>query len=191
MQKMYLRLDRNGTRTRAGRKGRREDAENAGEADERTIELIGEEEFREMSRRIDSIMRRHAGHHGVTLQLTCGPDTKAGADNLHSILPGSPLHLVLCREGGVEWIDVYHCGDRIGRLALNEAALVMQLIKSNEIKAVYVAEQNCYGIEGSHKMIIIIFYVHQQDMDKSRAQSDAKRRLARCDGTRFLEICQN
>lgn len=122
-----------------------------------TIDLIGEEEFHRMTERVDHIRKRHGHQPCMRLNLTCGPDTTAGADELHHILPGMPLRLTLCTEGGVNWIDVYFNGPRIGRLALMESMILRDAMRSNYVRGAYVAEQNCFGIEDSHLLSIIVF----------------------------------
>lgn len=128
------------------------------DSEQRTIDLIGEDTYNDMTRRIDKILRDHCRQQCVTLNLTCGPDSKEGSQQLHSILPGTELMLNRCEEGGVDWVDVYAGGARIGRLALLEAQTINEIAKLNYIKGAYVAEQNCYGIEDSHRLAIIIFY---------------------------------
>lgn len=133
--------------------------------DARTIDLIGEEEYHKMTERIDSLLRRHGHQPCLTLNLTCGPDTDEGADELHHILPGMPLRLNLCSEGGVQWVDVYYNGARIGRLALLESMTLRDAMRHNHIRGAYVAEQNCFGIEDSHMLAIIVFYEPKHDTE--------------------------
>lgn len=127
-------------------------------AEKRTIDLIGEKAYCEMTERIDALLLRHKGQLCESIPLTCGPGTQAAADELHSLLPGMPLELTLCSEAGVAMIDVYSNGERIGRFALESAAIVRNLMQGNSLKGAYVAEQNCFGIEGSHQLAVIIFY---------------------------------
>lgn len=151
-----------------------------------TIDLIGEEEFRDMSRRIRDIMKRHSEEKAVTVSMTCGPDTERGAAGLHSILPGSQLQLSICGEGGVRWFDVYSRGDRIGRIALAEAELIGNIMGKNSLTGAYVAEQNCFGIDDLCCLSIIIFYKphtsrRSDPVNSIRAQSTQKP----------LDICMN
>lgn len=129
-----------------------------------TIDLIGEEEFHRMTERVDLILKRHGHQPCMRLNLTCGPDTPAGADELHHILPGMPLRLTLCTEGGVNWIDVYFNGPRIGRLALMESMILRDAMRSNYVRGAYVAEQNCFGIEDSHLLSIIVFLEKKENI---------------------------
>ena len=129
-----------------------------------TIDLIGEEEFQRMTERVNLILRRHGHQPCIRLNLTCGPDTPAGADELHHILPGMPLQLTLCSEGGVDWIDVYFNGPRIGRLALMESMILRDAMRSNYVRGAYVAEQNCFGIEDSHLLSIIVFLEKKENI---------------------------
>lgn len=128
------------------------------DAESRTIDLIGEQAYDEMTRNIDEILRRHGHQKCISFDLTCGPDTLEGSDRLHRLLPGTPLQLMLCSEGGVDWVDVYDGGARIGRLALLEAAILKETMRTNHLRAAYVAEQNCFGIEDSHQLSVIVFY---------------------------------
>lgn len=128
------------------------------ERDNRTIELIGEEAYEKMTKQIDKVLRRHSGQPCVTINLTCGPDTIQGADELHSLLPGMELQLVKCGEAGTECIDVYHNGKRIGRLALAEATIVKDILERERVCGTYVAEQNCYGLDENLQLSIIVFY---------------------------------
>ena len=88
-----------------------------------TIDLIGEQAYRDMTARIDGILERHGHQPCLTLNLSCGPDTDKGSDELHTLLPGEPVEIVPCGEGGVEWYDVYFNGARVGRFVLAEASL--------------------------------------------------------------------
>ncbi|MBD5205892.1 MAG: hypothetical protein HDS84_05910 [Bacteroidales bacterium] len=124
----------------------------------RTIQLIGHKAYKEMTNRINNIVKRHRFQNSMTVSLTCGPDTFDGAHELHRLLPGEPLKLIMCRTSGVDTIDAYFNGVRIGRLALTEAYTISEVMKTNRIVGAYVAEQNCYGCLNSHQMNIIIFF---------------------------------
>lgn len=130
----------------------------------RTIDLIGHKAYVEMTERINRIMHRHGSQNSATVSLTCGPDTLDGAHELHRLLPGQPLKLVSCRAEGVDTIDIYFNGVRIGRLALEEAETILTIMRENSITAAYVAEQNCFGRIGSHQMDIIVFYEPRKRM---------------------------
>lgn len=156
-----------------------------------TIDLIGKGAYKEMTERIERIMKEHSGHKNCRLSLTCGPDTFDGAHELHSLLPGQPVKLLHCRAEGVETIDVYYNGVRIGRLALNEARHLLSLLEHNSIIAAYVAEQNCYRKIGSHQMDIIVFYKQREKEKKDyhKIYSDIKIFKNRKEATKY--ICLN
>lgn len=126
--------------------------------EERTIALIGQEEFNKMSKRIEDILKKHKDQKCLCLTLTCGPNTKEGDNELHHVLPGEEIRLVLCMEEGVDSIDAYHNGIRIGRFTLIESFIIHKLMKNNHIRGVYVGQQNCYCIEESQDIRLIVFY---------------------------------
>ena len=159
--------------------------------EQRTIDLIGEKTYKEMTERIDDILQKHSHQQCMTLNLTCGPDTKEGAAELHSLLPGTQLQLNQCTEGGVDWIDVYAAGARIGRLALLEASSVREISKANYIRGAYVAEQNCYGIEDSHRMALIIFYESKSLTRQSVSEFFFQRKPSSPVNPGKAEICEN
>lgn len=159
--------------------------------EQRTVDLIGEEAFDEMTRKIDTILSKHSHQQCVTVNLSSGPDTREGASELHSILPGTPVLLNANYEGGVSWIDVYANGARIGRLALLDAATVKDVMKSNVITGTYVAEQNCYGIENSYQLAVIIFYEPKDvAVSKKSRFSMPVPHESRAAGS-MIDICQN
>lgn len=156
--------------------------------EERTIELIGEEEFENMTMRIENILKRHSAQKCVCLNLTCGPDTEEGSVELHKILPGEDIQLVLCMEEGVDSIDAYHNGARIGRFTLMESFVVHKLMKFNHIRGTYIAQQNCYGIESSQDIKIILFYEPILDNGILKIKEDLD---LNCNDSRMLDICEN
>lgn len=164
-----------------------------GNIEEETKELIGEEAYERMTRMIDDILSTHRGEQCIALDLTCGPNTKFGSDELHSLLPGMKLNLVVCNEGGVECIDVYHNGARVGRFALTQAELVRETMRTNNIRGVYVSEQNCYGLEDRLQLSVIIFYkpmerpaVHSL-IQNTRIEKHSKR----ISEMNLKDVCQN
>lgn len=159
--------------------------------DGNTIDLIGEEAYRAMTSRIDGILHRHGHQPCISMTLSCGPDTIKGADELHSLLPGQPVEIVPCSEGGVMCYDVYFNGSRIGRFVLTEASLLRETLRDNHVRGAYVAEQNCYGIDGSHDLRIILFYEPKgADEPLAGHHSSSKTDDARTD-TATIDICQN
>lgn len=160
--------------------------------DRRTIDLIGEEAYHDMTRRIEEILERHSHQNCINLTLTCGPDTVDGAHELHSLLPGYPIKLVNCSEGGVETVDVYYNGCRVGRFALLDAMTIRRLMSRNHIRGAYVAEQNCYGIINSHQLAIIIFYEPIEKVDTlATAKSLIFRHRDTKNNTKASDFCQN
>lgn len=152
-----------------------------------TIELIGEEAYSEMADRIDMILRTHGRQPSINLSLSCGPDSAEGEEELHKMLPGYEVQLMLCCEEGVRWVDVYYNGFRVGRLALLESDAVRALLDSCHIRAAYVSEQNCFGIEGSYDLRIIVFYEPKKREERDRETIAEEARAA----SKGLEICEN
>ncbi|MDE7181273.1 MAG: hypothetical protein K2N88_08775 [Muribaculaceae bacterium] len=132
----------------------------------KTIELIGFDAYIDMKERIEAIGKRHGSERSQIISLTCGPDTFDGAHELHRLLPGQPVKLVNCRVDGVEMIDVFYNGSRVGRLAFNDAVAVTKIMADNRITGAYVAEQNCYGCISSHQMDLILFYAPKQKLPR-------------------------
>lgn len=165
--------------------------DNHGSKEQHTIELIGEDAFKRMSARIDEILQNNAGRQSVTLDLTCGPDTAEGAETLHELLPGTELMMVSCRETGVEWIDIYAHGRRIGRLTLSEAETVKNIMQNNLIKKAYVAEQNCFGIEDSYQMSIILYFEPRLADDCMPHQNHAQQNMKSKGDNAAINICLN
>lgn len=152
-----------------------------------TIELIGEEAYKKMTDRIDLILRTHGGQPSISLSLSCGPDSADGEEELHKMLPGDEVQLLLCCEEGVHWVDVYYNGFRVGRLALLGSEAVRDLLNACDIRAAYVAEQNCFGIEDSYDLRIIVFYEPKKREERSRQTAATEIRAA----SKGLEICEN
>lgn len=124
----------------------------------RTIELIGISEYQAMNDRINTILQKHGMQKSISLRLTCGPDTKKGSNELHTLLPGHEIQMVVCWESGISYIDAYHNGSRIGRFALSESYAIHRIMRKGHLLGAYVAEQNCYEIESSQDLHIILFY---------------------------------
>ena len=157
----------------------------------RTIDLIGEEAYDRMTEQIGKVLKRHESHCCTIVNLTCGPDSREGSEELHSLLPGVELNLVACSQEGLDCIDIYHNGARIGRLLLDDADQLFDIMKSSRITGTYVAEQNCYGIETSHQMCIIVFYKPaEKPANILKELKEAARRYAQKCAT-VTNICQN
>lgn len=160
-------------------------------ADARTIDLIGEEAYREMTDRISRVLKKHKEDACLFVNLTCGPDSREGSEELHRLLPGMELSLVPCSQEGLECVDVYHNGARVGRLTLTEADTLYGTMSDNRVMGAYVAEQNCYGIEDSHQMGIIVFYEPKENRSRVlKEMREAARRYAK-KGIMAADICQN
>lgn len=138
---------------------------------QRTVDLIGKDAYSRMTQRINTVLQMHKRHKSITLTLTCGPDSRSGAEELHSILPGEKVEVNMTTEAGVEWTDVYSRGVRIGRFGLLADGLLRQISSANAIKGAYVAEQNCYGIENSCQLSVIFFFEPHNDGER-RAEPD-------------------
>lgn len=156
--------------------------------DIRTIELIGETAYRNMNERIEKIMCRHSSHRCLSLNMTCGPDTKDGSTELHHILPGEEVKLILCSERGLKSVDVYHNGIRIGRLTLLESQSIRNILTSNHIRGAYVAEQNCYEIDALDLRLIIFYEQKNNSLGKKTENYKFEQALKLNNN---LEICQN
>lgn len=155
---------------------------------EKTIDLIGKEEYEKMNRRIDTILAKHASQKSICLNITCGPDTNDGSIELHKLLPGHEVQLVLCAEEGLFCVDLYHSGARIGRFTLIESLALRQLMKSNHIRGAYVAEQNCYGIETSQDIKIILFY---ESIEEIEVKTNIHKTVAKKGDKISLDFCEN
>lgn len=149
-----------------------------------TIQLIGARAYAEMNQRINALLLKHKFQQCMTLRLTCGATCKCAKKELHSLLPGEPVMLTPCPEGGVDWIDLYSNGMRIGRFALQEAEMLRETMEYNYIKGAYVAEQNCYGIEDSTQLGIILFYVSKEEIESNKLSQQNY-------NTQTKDICQN
>lgn len=159
-------------------------------ADPHTLDLIGAEAYQEMTDRIDQLLERHKMQPCISVRLTCGPDTAQGAERLHKILPGEPVALNLCTEKGVQYVDVYSQGVRMGRLALMEDMLVRDTMETNHIRGAYVAEQNCYKINNSHDMGILIFYEPKLELP-SKMKTIFNKAVSNIKGKLSSDICNN
>lgn len=156
-----------------------------------TIDLIGEQAYRDMTARIDGILERHGHQPCLTLNLSCGPDTDKGSDELHTLLPGEQVEIVPCSEGGVEWYDVYFNGARVGRFVLAEASLLRETLRDNHVRGAYVAEQNCYKIEDSHQLKVILFYEPKAAGDAGALRRPSRASRSAKSDTATIDICQN
>lgn len=123
-----------------------------------TRRLIGDDAYERMVSRVDKLLRRHADDRSLTVSLTSGPDSEAGANELHSLLPGDSLWLRRCEAAEIDAVDVYARGRLVGRLMLAEAGQVERVMDHARITGCYVAEQNCYGDTPGVDLRLIVFF---------------------------------
>lgn len=127
-------------------------------SDTYTQKLIGEKQYQEMVKTVDRIRDKHRADQCVVVSITAGPNTKSASRELHHLLPGQTLNLQKVSLSGMDCVDVYSNGQRVGRLMLGDADIVIKLMKSSSLTGVYVAEQNCYGDNNLLSLRIIVFH---------------------------------
>lgn len=137
---------------------RNRNLQNSDTTDSYTQKLIGEKQYQEMVKTVDKIRDKHSTDQCVVVSITAGPNTKSAERELHHLLPGQPLHLQKVSLSGMDCVDVYSNGQRVGRLMLGDADIVIKLMKSSSLTGVYVAEQNCYGDNNLLSLRIIVFH---------------------------------
>lgn len=127
-------------------------------AAEATRRLIGDEAYRDMFRRVEILLSRHAAHNSELLSLCSGADTAEGTERLHSLLPGMPLTLKDASHEGVVAVDVYADSVKVGSLLFSEAERALAIMRSRSVKGVYVSEQSAFGDSSSVSLGIVIFH---------------------------------
>lgn len=155
-----------------------------------TRRLIGEEAYREMNRRVESLLGKHKADECISVNLTCGPDNEQEAAELHHLLPGEPVNLSRCSSGGMDCIDVYSRGFRIGRLVLKDADDAIEVMNKSSVTGAYVAEQNCYGESSEIALRIVIFHSPERKYDANSAFCDKPYKI-RFNGATPIELIQN
>lgn len=123
-----------------------------------TRQLIGDEAYEKMVARVDEVIRRHQRDNCISVALTSGPDNEKGWKELNRILPGDPVWLKKSSHDGVDCVDVFSGGFRIGRLMLTAAGKVFDVLDNAIVTGSYVAEQNSWGDSNVVAMRIIIFH---------------------------------
>lgn len=156
-----------------------------------TRSLIGDEAYEEMTRRVDTLLSIHRCDESVAVCLTSGPDNRPEADELHHLLPGEPVKLTRNDENGVECVDVYSRGFRIGRLMLADAEIAIEVMRDSMITGVYVAEQNCYGDCEDIAMRLVIFHCPERRHISSAIIDERKPYRVRFQGINPIELFQN
>lgn len=167
-------------------------ADMADTAEMRTRRLIGDEAFDKMSENVDKILERHRADRSVNVQLTAGPDTPEGSAELHKLLPGDPLWLRKTVEGGMDVVDVYSGGFRIGRLMLGDAARVISVMDSAVVTGSYVSEQNGFGDCDEISLGIVVFHSTPQEYEARREQdADSRPWRITIEGPQRIVLYQN
>ncbi|MCM1370225.1 MAG: hypothetical protein NC204_07640 [Candidatus Amulumruptor caecigallinarius] len=162
---------------------------NPSQEDYNTIRLIGEKAFHDMVDRIEALLTLHKLHRNMTVPIVCPPTSALGKNELHHILPGEPVSLNITYQNGVKWIDVFSRGHMIGRLTLQNASAITNLLYCNDIKGIYIGEQNCYGLDGVCRLSLIIFYQLKQ-LDVTHVTELVREHPDEPDTAKF-KICQN
>lgn len=137
-------------------------------SEEYTRRLIGDEAYARMEKKVEHILRYHRGEKSINVSLTAGPDTEHGREELHRLLPGDPLWMRKNVEGGMDVIDVYSGGYRIGRLMLDDAAKALRIMRTSILTGSYVAEQNCWGNCDDVALGIILFHSSPEEYEARR-----------------------
>ncbi len=128
------------------------------ESELHTRALIGDDNFERMRDTVENLLQRHVADKCINVELTSGADSEEGARRLHSLLPGDPLTLRKNTESGLELVDVYSDGYRVGRLLLGDADKAIDVMKNSSLTGVYVAEQNCFGDCSYVDLRLILFF---------------------------------
>lgn len=131
---------------------------NVTDAERQTRALIGNEAYDRMTATVDQILAAHRFDRSVSVRLTSGPESEEAAKELHSLLPGDTLFLRRTTDKGLDMINVYSHGLRIGRLMLSDAKSVSDVMDSAVITGCYVSEQNSYGDCDTASIGIIVFH---------------------------------
>ena len=159
------------------------------EGEAMTRALIGDDTFETMKFTVENILKRHKDDNGVTISLTSGCESAHASSVLHSLLPGDELSLVKNEECGLEMIDVYAAGYRVGRLLLGDADIALSVMRDNTLTGAYVAEQNCYGDCNIVDMKIILFFSPRASIEHL-SEKDTPYKIT-IDGVKPIVIFQN
>lgn len=155
-----------------------------------TRELIGDDAYEDMVRRVDDIVSLHSSDRFVSVSLSSGPESPDGWKALRRLLPGDAVGLKFRDVDGLRIIDVL-CDDvRIGSVLLTAADRLMSDIGSDAITGAYVAEQNSYGDSNVAAMRIIVFHsAHSDSLSPALRRNDMLHVNTRFG--RSFDLCQN
>lgn len=138
--------------------------------DNPTVRLIGRDNYLKMTDRVDTILRVHSEDRFVAVRLSCGPESEEGKRTLHKLLPGDELKMVSSPVNGVNRVVFFFGGICIGAVMLVEAELLMEIVNAHRSTGIYVAEQNCYDLDGVVDLGIILFYNPSASVEKDRVR---------------------
>lgn len=156
-----------------------------------TRRLIGDEAYERMEENVRGILSGHRADRSINVSLSTGPDTPQGEQEFHSLLPGDPLWLRRSSEEGVDVVDVYSGGYRIGRLMLEAAQRVISIMDKDVITGSYVSEQNSYGDCDTSSLGIVIFHTPRATMAAEENTSDTAPYRITVNGPRRIVLYQN
>lgn len=161
------------------------------EGERQTRALIGDDAYERMAGAVDRLLVRHKADKCVSVVLTSGPDGPGAANELHHLLPGDPLCLRRSPETGIDTVDVYADGYRIGRLLLGDADQVLAVMETAVITGVYVAEQNCYSdCQGTDLRLIVFFTPRTGLSGQTAIESDTPYKIT-VNGVKPIVLFQN
>lgn len=123
-----------------------------------TRNLLGDDVYDNMVKRVDAVLSRHSGDRSVSIPLTMGPDSLAGEEELHRLLPGDPLWLRKANYDGMDIVEVFSGGFRIGRLLTSDAMRALQVMDNDTVTGSYVSEQNSWGDCDTSFLRLVLFY---------------------------------
>lgn len=155
-----------------------------------TRELIGDDAYEDMVRRVDDIVSRHSSDRFVSVALSSGPKSLEGWKALCSLLPGDAVGLKFRDVDGLRIIDVLSNDVRIGSVLLTAADRLMSDVGGDAITGAYVAEQNSYGDSNVAAMRIIVFHsARSESLSPTLRRSDMLHVNTRFG--RSFDLCQN
>lgn len=162
------------------------------DAERQTRRLIGNEAYDNMTKVVDGILKHHRFDRSVTVMLTSGPENSEAAAELHRLLPGDSLCLRRTTDKGLDMINVYSKGLRIGRLMLGDADAVSAVMDSAVLTGCYVAEQNSYGDCDTSSVGIIVFHSSCEEFEARTADNDGRTPYKlTVDGPQRIVVYQN
>lgn len=145
----------------------------------------------DITQKVNHLITRHKADKCITVALTSGAASREASLRLHSLLPGDPLCLRRNVEGGLELVDVYSDGYRVGRLLLGDAENAFKVMRDSIMTGAYVAEQNCYGDPSSVDLKIILFFTPRQTPMGMSEIADETPYKVTVNGSKPLVLFQN